>query len=646
MGESAELSSSEIATNFDAGVFTIEYFSPATTGFRLQTDKSLMRHEPGTPMPFARRIRQFREQEPKERRVGPGFKPKVGLRNIRQEGDLLTVDTKPVTFPTYRAIGDPDETQEALDIANPTGAASILLTTELDGTHRIILQHRSQNNALYKDIPGASAAGMVDALRKKRGATISPIDTDFVKTSNLKEMQEELGLSDEDLRELRITGIAKDFIKYHTEILMFGISERTADEIAKSWEQHIRRRRGEDQEVDFTENYFVIEGVPEAIETLLTEVHCPLPPTHAAAFVAAGYSLVLERDGIDAANKWKTLIEEKIKSNYKKIDEIVTNYWITNPELIKEDSRISGYDPRLSPQDQGLPNIEEELVRTGLIREGISSSEKLKTVPQVWVFDIDGVLTDPKEKRITKPEILQQLVQRLENHEPIALISGRAFKWVMERIVDRLREHISDPSLLDNLYISGEFGGVTLVFREGQPRIHIDDRAAVPRNVLEEAKSICSAFQRSMFIDEDKKTHFTAEMNYGAPTEQFKDDQKILKDELDALLAEHQMQEGFEVHRDRIATNLKSKLLNKAFAASKVLAWLKQKRIDADKFLVFGDAKSDLNVADEINRQGKNVEFIFVGDAHELEGIKRPYLLNYTQGNYEEGTLERLKSEN
>ena len=123
---------------FDGGTFTIDYLSPSPGGFEVETRQSLPRHAPNTPLPEAARIGVERSREPKKFRVGPGFKPKVGLRNLElDKNNKLIFDIMPVTMPTYKAINNLSETEKSLSVANPTGTASVLLTTEPDETHKI-----------------------------------------------------------------------------------------------------------------------------------------------------------------------------------------------------------------------------------------------------------------------------------------------------------------------------------------------------------------------------------------------------------------------------------------------------------------------------------------------------------------------------
>src|SRR5882762_1145606 len=123
---------------------------------------------------------------------------------------------------------------------------------------------------------------------------------------------------------LRIVGVAQDNVKIHDELLLLaGTKLNTADIRRKSRESNRNRKLGE---ADFEEKFVDIPATPQAVETLLTDVKCPLPPTHYAAMVAAGYSLVLQESGAEAAEQWKRDLEPKMKANIDAMNQIVTNY--------------------------------------------------------------------------------------------------------------------------------------------------------------------------------------------------------------------------------------------------------------------------------------------------------------------------------
>lgn len=324
-------------------------------------------------------------QEPEEEfeaertKYTKGMMGKIGLSEIAvdEQTNTITVIVKSVPFPTYKHFANPEDSADLQALSRAVGTAMVVRTA--DG--KIIIQHRSKRNAAYGDIPGASVAGMLDASigtpDRKKG-TPDPIDTESVKANIVKESDEELGLDEEDLDKVRIVGIANDKVKIHDELLMLADSHLTYEAIKEKAKTANRNRKLGD--ADFEEKFVAIDGSSQAIETLLTQVHCPLPPTHAATLVAAGYSLVLQKEGLEAANAWKDRIEAGVKENYRQMDEIVTNYYNDHPQALAEvperyqgkhapPKNLRGYTPAYLPEEQGLPSFDEEMKRVGLILE-------------------------------------------------------------------------------------------------------------------------------------------------------------------------------------------------------------------------------------------------------------------------------------
>ena len=363
----------EQKSRFNAGNFTIDFLTPSLEGLTVQTRQCLLRHAPGTPLPGAKRIRRERDREPKKRRMGLGFRPKVGIRHPEKLVDVLSFDIQPVTFPTHSAINSLADPPDELNISNPAATATILFTTEDDGSHRIVLQHRSQQNRFYSGTVGASVAGFLDGTLDRnpenRGKLL-PVNTQTVKASALKEMKEEIHLMPKDVVNLRIIGLARDLVNVHTEFLLFGILALNAHQVAQKAD--FADKQELDDEYDFSERVLVIDGSLEAIEILLTEVKCPLPPTHAAAFVAMEYLILLEQAGLEAAEEWMKHLEFQVRANYQCIDEMVSAFYKRNGNVDTKrfaSRRRSGFDPTLSPLVQGLPDMISELRRVDLIRE-------------------------------------------------------------------------------------------------------------------------------------------------------------------------------------------------------------------------------------------------------------------------------------
>lgn len=366
-------------SEFDGGSFRILHFAPKE-GFQI-TATSYTRKDALTPelrrgihqgnteeVAFQNKLNEQAALKGQRREVhplqSPDFKIKVGISNIRTIGNQLLFDTRPSTFVMYNdevnvGLTKPENQAMRENLGGVLGVAMIIMTTEPDGTSKMIVQHRKPppKNRTYGDIIGASAAGLADQALDtgvNRGK-LKPIDNDFAKHRVEEEMEEEVGIDPHFITQIDITGIAEDMKKSHYEILLMGKVGLSAAEIQTLSQQ---KEEVDRKEFDFSEKYFVLDGSPEAIKTLLTQSKNPIPPTHMAAFVAAGRILVAQRDGEEVARQWTKDVEEAARQNTQDIDRIVRE---------ATDGQQSGYNPKLTPTEQGLPSVQSEIERLGLI---------------------------------------------------------------------------------------------------------------------------------------------------------------------------------------------------------------------------------------------------------------------------------------
>ncbi len=263
---------------------------------------------------------------------------------------------------------------------------------------------------------------------------------------------------------------------------------------------------------------------------------------------------------------------------------------------------------------------------------------------KAWLFDVDGVITDLKQKKVTEPQILEKLVERLEKGEPIALVTGRSIKWLEEELVSKIRELISSE-LLINFFISGEFGGVSVSFENGKEIKNVDEELSVPADVVREAENITREFSESMFFDSTKETIATIEIKDGyQDMDKFKRDQKVIADKFRQLIKIAKIENKFEVTEDTIGANIKNKKANKENSALQVLEWLRSKNLNPSEFICFGDSPSDLEMGQKISKEGKKVRFVFVGDPSLVKNKDLSFTVKLTNSLYEKGTLEYLQS--
>ena len=686
-----------IKPEFDGGSFTITHLSTSPEGFEFKTSQSIRRRQKSSQnllndnqrsrlQSAMKREMKFQgveglrdakdaleraranestseiarlqlEYDETRRKYIKGMAGKVGIRNIRQEGNTLIADVKLVSFPVYNEFANPNNTPELLDLSS--NAATAMIVRSSDG--RIIIQHRAverqrldregltRGNASYTDIPGASAAGMIDAIINAENSTKGTpdaIDTNTLRANILKETGEELGLEDNDLKKIRIVGLAKDNVKIHDEILLLADSGLTASEIRERSRTSNRNKNLGD--ADFEEKFVDIDGTPQAIEKLLTDVHCPFPPTHAAVLIAAVYSLILEAQGLEAANIWKIQLEKDVQENYRKMNEIVSSYYIKYQEIFNQvperywgknvpARNTDGYAPAYTPEEQGLPSFEDEMVRVGLI------PETRRLINTAYLFDVDGVLTDPAEKQVTESALYERIIEKLQNGEVVGLNTGRSTAWMIERIIEPLQAMINDKSLLVNFVAIGEKGGTWITFdSEGSVHHGRVNSLSVPiefhykvKNLIEDKYSDC------MFFDDTKETMVSIEMKDGYDLVEFHRRQKELRVDLAKILTESGLENKYKIDPTTIATDIESPNVGKALGANRFLEFLDDQDIKPKHFVAFGDSRSDFEMADELERKNKPITFVYAGDKASLGILKKDYPIEYLEG-YSQGTLAYL----
>jgi len=267
--------------------------------------------------------------------------------------------------------------------------------------------------------------------------------------------------------------------------------------------------------------------------------------------------------------------------------------------------------------------------------------EPLSHPQNAWLFDVDGVITNPLEKSITEPGMIPEIVKRLNAFEPVGIVSGRALPWLIAQVVSLVENQATDKALLENLFVSAEFGGVSVHYKDGQEVKVIDQSVSLPEDLKDRVSGIVRGeFEDVAFIDEEKVTHFSAEMKRGVSMEQFKKRQGELSARLVQAVKDADQTDEIEVHNDRIATNVKNRKLNKHLAIQKILKWLDDRGITPQMFHVFGDSRSDLEMGYELNTRGKKVRFVYVGE----EDLGELPFEVVQQGNVDKGTLEYLLS--
>lgn len=265
------------------------------------------------------------------------------------------------------------------------------------------------------------------------------------------------------------------------------------------------------------------------------------------------------------------------------------------------------------------------------------------TVPAAWLFDVDGVLVHIEEHRIVEIQLIHEIITHLSHHEPIALISGRSAEWQKDNVITLIHQEFTktpqDPSLLDNLYISGEFGGTAIEFVHGKEVFGKDTSLLIPQDLLADATEIAKPFQGDIVI-EPKQTIFTI---FAHSIHQYNQVADTLLEKFQKLVKHYHLQDEIEVHRDTISINIRHKKATKHYATHQFLSWLKRKNINPQHYYAFGDSASDIQIGEELAQRQLPFTFVFVGLPEKLPGhLSFPVV--ETQERFDKGTVAFLKS--
>jgi len=269
----------------------------------------------------------------------------------------------------------------------------------------------------------------------------------------------------------------------------------------------------------------------------------------------------------------------------------------------------------------------------------------MSIVKTAWIFDIDGVVTNPTDKKVSEPQILVHIANKLKFGEPVAFNTGRSSSWLIERVINPLLEMIKDKSVLQNFIAVSEKGGCWVTFdKDGTMQEDKDDSVLVPESLQQQVKKLIDEnYSNSMFYDDSKQTMISTEMHDGLSIEEYKKDQNRLIADLKKLLQKNNLSDKLKVDPTTIATDIQNKHVGKGFAIVRILDLLKVKAIKPKEFIAFGDSPSDIAMAEKLYERNLPFTFIFVDNKGELKGVEYPFPIVYTKNRFDKGTLEFLR---
>jgi len=263
-----------------------------------------------------------------------------------------------------------------------------------------------------------------------------------------------------------------------------------------------------------------------------------------------------------------------------------------------------------------------------------------------YIFDVDGVITNPALKRVERLEILQRIAMLLAHGDFIALNTGRSLSWINERVIESLLGYINDKAILRNFIVVGEKGGTWANFTtHGNFENHKDDSISTPSELQNRIKDLINnSYSESMFYDDTKETMISTEMIDGYSITEYAKLQEKLVTQMSELLNEMNLNQTLKIDPTVIATDIENKTVGKDFAIGRILEYIKTMGLNPSKYITFGDSKSDIPMAEKLYEQKLPVELIYVGE-NTFEQNTFSFPIKFTQEKFDKGTLEYLKQE-
>lgn len=265
---------------------------------------------------------------------------------------------------------------------------------------------------------------------------------------------------------------------------------------------------------------------------------------------------------------------------------------------------------------------------------------------KAWLFDVDGVITNPQAKKIIRLEIVDEIIKILQKGSAVGLITGRSVDWLQERVLNKFLEQCPSCNIFENLFISGEKGGVWgALGMNGKVKAEIDRSLELPKKAQDEIRSLVrDKFSDIAFYDEPKKTMSSVELIDGLRIEKFKEIQPNLDSLIRNILKQHNLEKDFRVDSVLISSDIQNKRAGKDLGTQRFINWLRENNFTPAQFIAFGDNHSDLAMGEYLFNKGYKVTYVFVGKPDLITKDYYPFEVIYTLKLYDEGTLEYLAS--
>lgn len=258
---------------------------------------------------------------------------------------------------------------------------------------------------------------------------------------------------------------------------------------------------------------------------------------------------------------------------------------------------------------------------------------------KAWIFDLDGVVTSLKQKRITNPHIVSVMVTLLQKEEPVTINTGRSLAFIREEILTPLIDHLNlynlPHSLLRNFFAVGEKGNAWIEDQQDS----FDVSTAVPQELFNKAESLIENNYPDILFDTTKHTMVSVESKRGASLTEFAVEKEKIITEFQKYLEEFHLTDNFHLDPSVSAVDIEHKTAGKAKGTERIIAWLDKKGITPAQYIAFGDSNMDIGMGEALSRAQKNFIFVFVGDPKVIK-TQPSFPVMFTREQYAKGVIE------
>lgn len=259
----------------------------------------------------------------------------------------------------------------------------------------------------------------------------------------------------------------------------------------------------------------------------------------------------------------------------------------------------------------------------------------------IWMFDVDGVLVSLLTKR-ANDILIDTLVHLLCRGDLITFNSGRAPMAVLELVLSRIEQQISNKTLLLNMMVVGEKGGAWAQYAPDYTlQIAFDTDLTVPRILSTEMRRLVldTTFCDVVEIESGKHTMMSVIKQQNIPLEVFQRVQAEFVPLAQQCLADLNLAPTWKIDAVSDSIEIEQWGASKGKGATRIMRWLHTQGVEPRRVTTFEDSPSGISMAETIFQMKMPVEFVFTG-TQPLPERTYGFPIVQTKHKYERGTLE------